>query len=83
VVDGPRAIVLRARDRRQAGRVLSPAVDAAPLGSLGFAKRQARSRQNFLWVRGRLTQTARGFEIVSEGPQSWRMAGPDPAYGED
>jgi endonuclease YncB( thermonuclease family) len=81
--DGSLAIVLRASDRRQEVRVLIPAVDAADHPSFGFAKRQGTFLQNFFWVRGRLKQTARGFEIVSEGPQSWRMAGPDPEYGED
>ena len=81
--EGTLAIVLRASDRRQEVRAVIPAADAELYAPFGFAKRQGTFLQNFFWVRGRLQQTDRGFEIASQGPDRWRLAGPEPELGED
>lgn len=81
--DGSLTIVLRASDQRMQVRASVPAADVERYASFDFAKRQGTFMQNFFWVRGRLKQTERGFDIETTGPDRWRLAGPEPEHGED
>jgi endonuclease YncB( thermonuclease family) len=46
--------------------------------TLGLDLLQQEFHQNYTWVRGRVRPGRRGPELVSEAPDQWRLAGPEP-----
>jgi endonuclease YncB( thermonuclease family) len=76
--DGSRTVLFRANDRERALRVRIAKADVAAHARLDLDGTLAEFRQNFLYVKGKLVASERGFEMTSTGPDAWRVAGPEP-----
>ena len=44
---------------------------------LDIAGLREEFRQNYVWVEGKVVKGPRGFDIVSESPEQWSLAGRD------
>lgn len=76
---GDATILFRAIDRDAALRVRIPKAARAAHAELALEKRGEEFRQNYVFVKGRVTRGTRGgFELVSEAPARWRPGGPEP-----
>lgn len=76
---GDATILFRAIDRDAALRVRIPKAARAAHAALALEKRGEEFRQNYMFVRGRVTRGTRGgFELVSDAPTRWRTGGPEP-----
>ena len=76
---GDRTVLMRSGDRDAALRVRIPQAARAKHDALDLEGLASEMRQNYVWVRGRVSRTARGFEIVGDDPARWKRAGPEPA----
>ena len=77
--DGSLTVLLRTGSKDSALRVKIAASERAKFAALDFAHRNDEFRQNYLWVKGRITTATRGFEMVCSDPKAWRTAGPEVA----
>lgn len=77
--DGSLTVLFRTADRERALRVRIAAADRAAHASVDLAGLLSEYRQNFVYVRGELTWSGRGFELRSSDAAQWRLAGPEPA----
>lgn len=77
--NGDRTVLFRTSDKGEALRAVVLAADVPSHASLDLAELAQEFRQNYAWVRGRVRRAPRGFEVLSEGPDRWRRAGPEPA----
>lgn len=76
---GDATILFRAIDRDAALRVRIPKGARAAHAELALDKRGEEFRQNYVFVKGRVTRGSRGsFELVSDAPARWRVGGPEP-----
>jgi endonuclease YncB( thermonuclease family) len=76
---GDATILFRAIDRDAALRVRIPKAARAAHAALALEKRGEEFRQNYMFVKGRVTRGSRGgFELVSDAPTRWRTGGPEP-----
>ena len=80
--DGSRTVLMRSGDRERSLRVRIAKEHLASHAGADLEGSLAEFRQNYLYVRGAVTRGARGFELVSSGPEQWRRAGPEPAAPE-
>ncbi len=80
--DGSLTVLLRGSDRQRLVRVRIAADARSAHDGLDFAGRRAEYRQNFVYVRGRLRDTGRGFELRSSSPEQWSAGGPEPVFPE-
>lgn len=76
---GDRTVLMRSGQREAALRVRIPQAVRAKHDALDLDGLAREMRQNYVWVKGRVTRGARGFEIVGDDPARWRRAGPEPA----
>ena len=74
--DGRQTVLFRTSDRGRALRVRIPKEQVSAHAVLDLANISEELRQNFVWVTGAMRWTGRGYEIVSEGPERWRVADP-------
>ena len=74
--DGRQTVLFRTSDRGRALRVRIPMEQVSSHAALDLANISGELRQNFVWVTGAMRWTGRGYEIVSEGPERWRIADP-------
>jgi endonuclease YncB( thermonuclease family) len=80
---GGRDFVFRALDRSRELVARVPAERLAAYAPLQLETRVGTFRQNFLYVRGTLARTEDGtLVLVSDGPERWRLAGPEPELPE-
>jgi len=80
--DGSLTVLFRGGDKQRSLRVRVPAEERASYASLDLAATTEEFVQNYLYVAGRLTRGARGFELVGVRPRDWRRGGPEPVYPE-
>ncbi len=71
---GDQTVVLRGSDNDHALRVRIPAGARKAHEALEFEKLSSEFHQNFVYVRGRVRDTGRGFELVSDAPERWKIA---------
>ena len=76
---GDRTVLMRSGDRETALRVRIPQAARAKHDALDLEGLASEMRQNYVWIRGRVARTARGFEIVCDDPARWKRAGPEPS----
>lgn len=76
--DGSLTVLLRGSDRQRLVRVRIAAEARRAHEALDLAGRRAEYRQNFVYVRGRLRDTGRGFELRSTSPEQWSPGGAEP-----
>ena len=74
--DGRQTVLFRTSDRGRALRVRIPKEEVSAHAALNLANISEELRQNFVLVTGAMRWTGRGYEIASEGPERWRVAGP-------
>jgi endonuclease YncB( thermonuclease family) len=79
---GARRVLLRGADRERSLSVLIPGSARAAHEALRLESRHGTFRQNYFFVRGSLVRHGARFEIVSEAPSQWRVAGPEPTLGD-
>ncbi|MDE0890941.1 MAG: thermonuclease family protein [Planctomycetota bacterium] len=72
--DGSQTVLFRASDRGRALRVKISEEAIAAHSKLDLATLNEEFRQNYVWVTGAMSWTGRGYEIISSGPESWRIA---------
>ncbi len=77
--DGSRTVLFRSGDKAHSLRVRIAQEDVRAHAALDFQVVRREFAQNFLYVKGRLVETDRGFELRSLGPDAWRVA--EPALG--
>lgn len=77
--DGSRTVLFRSGDKAHSLRVRIAQEDVRAHAALDFRGVRREFVQNFLYVKGRLVETSRGFEMRSPGPDAWRVA--EPALG--
>jgi endonuclease YncB( thermonuclease family) len=73
---GDWTVLLRSEDKKRALRVRIPREARDKFATLGLPHFNDEFRQNYFWVRGRVSANARGFELRSEDPADWRIAEP-------
>lgn len=78
--DGSLTVLFRGGDKARSLRVRIPAEERASYADLDLAGSMAEFVQNYLYVAGKLTRGARGFELVGVRPRDWRRGGPDPVF---
>ena len=78
--DGSLTVLFRGGDKQRSVRVRIPAEERASYASQDLAATTEEFVQNYLYVSGRLTRGARGFELVGVRPRDWRRGGPEPVY---
>ena len=79
--DGSLTVLFRAGDKRAAVRAIISAEHTAELlDALDLYSLNDPFRQNYIYLRGRLSQGPRGFRIDGADPNAWRVA--DPQYDE-
>jgi hypothetical protein len=76
--DGSRTVLFRTSDKDQALRVRIPLGTRGAHETFGWSSITRDFRQNYVWVRGRVERGERGYEMLSEGVDRWRRAGPEP-----
>jgi len=76
--DGSRTVLFRTSDAGRALRVRIPLASRGAHEALDWGSILRDFRQNYVWVRGRVGHGDRGFEMLSEGADRWRRAGPEP-----
>jgi endonuclease YncB( thermonuclease family) len=77
--NGDWTVLFRATERERALRVRVAAADREAFAALDVAGTLEEFRQNYVWVRGKVIDTDRGFEIRADDPAAWTLAGPEPA----
>jgi len=77
--NGDETVLLRGADRDHNVRVRIPAGAKVRHASLELAKRGEEFRQNYVFVRSKVADNGRGFELSSDTEARWRQAGPDVA----
>jgi endonuclease YncB( thermonuclease family) len=75
--DGSRTVLFRSGDSARALRVRIAKEDVRAHAKLDLSSVRREFAQNFIYVKGRLVETKRGFEMRSSGPDAWRVAEPD------
>lgn len=75
---GGTRVVFRGGDPERSLSVLIPSAARERHEGLRLEGRVGTFRQNFYFVRGELTRRAGRFELVSNDPGQWRLAGPEP-----
>ncbi len=77
--DGSKTFLMRSGDKRRSLRVLVAGDKfEAHAKRFDFDALQSEFKQNYLFVRGKVVQGKRGFELISVDPAQWSLAGPDP-----
>ena len=76
--DGSKTVLFRGPDRARRVRARIPAEARAAHAALDLDGRRGEFRQNFLFVRGALRDSGRGFELSSLNADQWEVAGPEP-----
>ena len=74
--DGSQTVLFRTSDRGRALRVRIPKEAVSSHAELDLANISEELRQNYVWVTGEMSWTGRGYEIISQNPQIWRIADP-------
>ena len=74
--DGSQTVLFRTSDRGRALRVRIPKEAVSNHAALDLADISKELRQNYVWVTGAMRWTGRGYEIISGGPKTWRVADP-------
>ena len=69
----------RATNKEAALRIRIPQASREKHAALDLAAAHKEFRQNYFYIHGRITRTARGFQLVSEDAAQWRRAGAEPA----
>lgn len=78
--DGTVTLLFRSGDRDRAFRVRMEGADFDAVdGGLALRTRMDGYRQNYLYARGALTESERGFEMWLSEPGSLRLGGDEPA----
>ncbi len=77
--DGSLTVLFRAGSKRTALRVSIPAEARTAFEQLELESLKREFRQNYVYVRGTLSQGPRGPQMTTAAPQAWRRAGPEPA----
>ena len=75
---GDWTVLFRATDRDRALRVRIRADDRAAFEPHAIQNTPEEFHQNYVWARGRVSETSRGFEIWLSDPEAWKLAGPEP-----
>jgi endonuclease YncB( thermonuclease family) len=76
--DGTWTILFRATDRDRALRVRIKEKDRAAFVKHAIELTVEEFHQNYVWVRGEVVDTGRGFELRCSDPDTWSLAGPEP-----
>lgn len=71
---GDQTVVLRGSDNDHSLRVRIPMGARKAHEALEFEKLASEFHQNFVYVRGRVRDSGRGFELVSDAPERWKVA---------
>jgi len=74
--DGSQTVLFRTSDRGRALRVRIPKEAIGEHAELELGEISEELRQNYVWVKGPLRWTGRGYEFTSGGPETWRVADP-------
>ena len=74
--DGSKTVLFRTSDRKRALRVRIPKDAIAAHAELELEDISEELRQNYVWVKGPLRWTGRGYEFTSGGVDAWRVAAP-------
>jgi micrococcal nuclease len=80
--DGSLTVLMRAGSKESALRVVIPADAREAFEPLDLAALGEEGRQNYVYVRGQLSQGPRGPQLITASPEAWRRAGPEPTYAE-
>ncbi len=72
--DGSQTVLFRTSDRGRALRVKIPKEAIAAHATLSLDQLGEELKQNYIWVTGEMSWTGRGYQIISSGPESWRIA---------
>lgn len=72
---GDQTVLLRGKDEDHQLRVRIPMGARKAHEELRFADLASEFHQNYVYVRGRVRDTGRGFEMTSDSPQRWKVAG--------
>jgi endonuclease YncB( thermonuclease family) len=70
--------LLRSEDKNRALRVRIPKDARAKFAALNLPHVNDEFRQNYFWVKGKLVDTGRGFELTCDDPAQWKIADPQP-----
>jgi endonuclease YncB( thermonuclease family) len=76
--DGSLTVLMRTSDRQRALRVSIPAASRGAFEAFDLEGLASEYRQNYAYVRGRVTRGPRGFRITTPDPAAWRRAGREP-----
>ena len=79
---GELTVLLRSADRDRSLRVRLPKRVRKALAELDLEQRGEPLRQNYVWVRGRITKGSRGPSLRLEKAGDLRLAGPEPVIPE-
>ncbi len=71
-------VLLRATDRDRALRVRIAAEHRAAFDETTMRRTVEEFRQNYVWVKGVVVETGRGFDVHCTTPAAWSLAGPEP-----
>jgi endonuclease YncB( thermonuclease family) len=77
--NGDLKVLMRGVDSAHKLRVRIAQAARAAHASLDFSALTAEFHQNYVYVRGQVRETGRGFELSSDSAARWRKAGPEPA----
>ena len=72
--DGSQTVLFRTSDRGRALRVKIPKEAIVAHATLSLDQLGEELKQNYIWVTGEMSWTGRGYQIISSGPESWRIA---------
>ncbi len=76
--DGSRTVLFRSSSRDEAFRASVPAAARGEL-AIDLDATTEEFRQNYVYVRGRVTRGPRGYRMEGCGAGKWRLAGPEPS----
>ena len=80
--DGRLTVLFRTSDKSRAFRARIPADAREAFADLDLEATREEFHQNYLWVRGELRWSGRGFEMTCTDPEVFEPAGPEPALPE-
>ena len=76
--DGDWTILFHTSDSERALRVRIAAEHRPAFADLELERFKDKFRQNYVYVRGKLTESARGFTLRCKDPKAFRAGGPEP-----
>lgn len=76
--DGSLTVLFRSGVKDAAFRAKISKAEREKFAAFDFKRTLEESRQNYLWVKGRVVKGPRGYDMLCVDPNAFRLAGPEP-----